>query len=65
VAPTVYKTGVASTNVIPGQVSIFLDMRSIAIPGFSFNIVQWAFSFEPSASNFALSIHYFLDLKPF
>ncbi len=30
VAPTIYQTGVASTNVIPGQVSIHLDMRSVA-----------------------------------
>ena len=30
VAPTVYKTGVSSNNVIPGQVDIFLDMRSVA-----------------------------------
>jgi succinyl-diaminopimelate desuccinylase len=30
VAPTVYTTGVSSNNVIPGQVDIFLDMRSVA-----------------------------------
>jgi len=29
VAPTVYHTGVTSTNVIPGQVDIILDMRSV------------------------------------